>query len=135
MRARLKRLEELEMRKNKLSKNSMTKEKLKNVIEELESMANELLDSKGKDYTNGSEDVLINFKRNADRLNTSPLIIWAVYLNKHIDAINSYCGSPTDSTSEAIESRFVDALNYIKLGYALVDEGKNSNKSSDNSGM
>ena len=44
---------------------------------------------KGNDYS-GDKDAFLNFKRNAVTLDVKPELVWAVYFNKHIDAIMTY---------------------------------------------
>jgi len=46
--------------------------------------------------------------------------VWAVYFNKHVDAINTYVS--TKQESEPIESRFADIINYCVLGLGLITE-------------
>lgn len=76
---------------------------------------------KRNEYTGHSHDVLDNFKRIASRLGQSPLEVWAVYFNKHVDSINSYVKNGGE-LSETLESRFADSINYLMLGYALIKE-------------
>jgi hypothetical protein len=73
-------------------------------------------------YTQGDPDVLKNFKSIASRLGIRPMQVWAVYFNKHIDAINSVAKDPTIPQAEAIIGRFADAINYLQLGFALLEE-------------
>lgn len=81
----------------------------------------QLLKVKGADYTRHSVDRLSNFKRNAAALDTSPLLVWAVYFNKHIDAIMAFVKTGK-TESEAIEGRIDDAINYLYLLEGLVKE-------------
>ena len=73
-------------------------------------------------YTVGSADVLRNFKAVADRTGLTPGQVWAVYASKHFDAITSIMARPDLPVSEAPLGRFADAINYLKLGYALFNE-------------
>lgn len=73
-------------------------------------------------YTAGSVDVLKNFKAVADRTGLTPGQVWAVYASKHFDAITSIMARPDLPVSEAPLGRFADALNYLKLGLALLRE-------------
>ncbi len=83
-----------------------------------------LLLRKGADYTRHSDDRLSNFKRNAEALGLTPFQVWAVYFNKHIDAIMAFVKSGK-AESEAIEGRLDDAINYLYLFEGLVQEAKN----------
>ena len=78
--------------------------------------------SKRPGYTGGSEDVLANFKGVAAKLGLTPEQAWGVYFLKHIDAILSIMTKPDLPVSEAPEGRFADAINYLKLGWALLQE-------------
>ena len=83
-----------------------------------------ILTVKGKAYS-GEEDVLSNFKVNAERLGLSKYQIWAVYFNKHVDSINHAIAAnpvlPKDS-SEGLDSRIVDVINYAVILQALLTE-------------
>lgn len=85
-------------------------------------LAESIQNQKGPAYTFGKEDVLKNFKSVADRLNLTPLQVWGVYALKHFDAITSFAGDPNIPQAEDISGRFADAINYLKLGYALIVE-------------
>ena len=85
--------------------------------------ANILL-SKGKAYS-GEDDVLSNFKLNAERLDLSKYQVWAIYFNKHIDSINNAIkvspASPVDET-EGLAGRITDVINYAVILQALLTE-------------
>lgn len=81
---------------------------------------------KGRDYA-GTEDVLGNFKKRAERLGLRPIKVWGLYFGKHIDAIETFVKTE-NLTSEPIEMRIVDAINYLLLGYALINESKSEKK-------
>lgn len=70
-------------------------------------------------YTLGADDILTNFKVVAARAGVTPGQAWAVYFLKHIDAITAIMTRPDLPVSEAPSGRFADAINYLKLGYAL----------------
>src|SRR5438034_2762 len=63
-----------------------------------------------KDYAS-EEDRLANFKRLAERLNVSPLLIWAVYFTKHVDSILSYINTGR-MNRDSVRGRFLDIANY-----------------------
>lgn len=92
------------------------------VCKKLLELADTIETSKRPAYTGDSDDVLRNFKDVAQRLNLTPLQAWGVYFLKHIDAITSYVKDNNIPQAETIESRFADALNYLKLGLAIVYE-------------
>ena len=80
-----------------------------------------ILETKGKDYTQGQEDRLINFRRIADELEIPVRQVWWVYFKKHIDAILTWV-KKGEVESEGLEGRFDDAHNYLYLGEALYKE-------------
>lgn len=75
-------------------------------------------------YTVGATDRLANFKRVAERSGISPQQVWLVYFLKHIDAIQSIMTKPELPVSEAPKGRFIDAINYLLLGYELWAEAQ-----------
>jgi hypothetical protein len=85
-----------------------------------------LIVTKGADYS-GLNDRLRNFKEDGKELGLTPLMFWAVYLRKHLAAIWTYVRQG-QVASEPIRSRFVDAINYLILGAALVDEEERDRK-------
>jgi len=92
--------------------------------------ANGIETAKRPGYTLGHEDVLKNFKAVALRAGITPGQAWAVYFLKHIDAITSVMTRPDLPVAEAPLGRFSDAINYLKLGYALLQEDGATTKSS-----
>lgn len=78
--------------------------------------------AKGADYA-GSIDRLANFKRGAALTGATPEQIAFIYLSKHYDAVATYVREGKLS-SEPIEGRLVDCLNYILLLGALIHESK-----------
>jgi hypothetical protein len=81
----------------------------------------ELTRSKGREYAN-SDDQLANFKRLSTQLGPSPAAIAYVYLAKHLDSIQSHIRSPERDLSEPIAGRIDDAILYLILLKALLDE-------------
>jgi hypothetical protein len=82
-----------------------------------------ILSSKGLDYTRHEEDRLSNFKRSAAAIGLDPLQVWAIFVNKHLDAIMAFIKTGK-AESEAIEGRFDDVINYMYLGEALLIEAQ-----------
>ena len=95
------------------------------VSAELDAEAHRIEDSKRPGYTVGSVDVLANFKRVAERTGLTVGQAWAVYFLKHIDAITSIMTRPELPVSEEPIGRFSDAINYLHLGWAILDEQRN----------
>lgn len=92
------------------------------VCDELMTLAREIELSKRPGYTVGSVDVLANFKRVAERAGITVGQAWAVYFLKHIDAITTIMTRPDLPVSEEPPGRFADAINYLRLGYAVLKE-------------
>lgn len=84
-----------------------------------------VLRSKGADYAGSGGNVHDNFIRNAQRLGLTKYQVWALYFNKHVDAINnSIKRSPTypQVESEPLRGRIVDAINYLVRLESMVSE-------------
>jgi len=100
----------------------MTSDQYDAVADELMRLAREIETAKRPGYTGGSVDVLANFKRVAERAGISTEQAWLVYFLKHIDAITTIMAKPDLPVSEAPPGRFADAINYLRLGYAILRE-------------
>lgn len=100
----------------------MTTTDYDNIADELFALARDIETAKRPGYTVGSADVLANFKRVADRAGISVGQAWAVYFLKHVDAITSIMTKPELPVSEEPPGRFADAVNYLRLGYAILKE-------------
>lgn len=100
-------------------------EKYAKLVEETVGKIKELSSLKGGEYA-GDTDRLANFRRNAERLGLSMEAIWAVYCNKHIDAINQFCADiqagKTRKRMESISGRADDVIVYMILFKAMVEE-------------
>ena len=92
------------------------------VVGELFAVARAIETSKRPGYTVGADDVLANFKRCGERAGISTEQAWTVFFLKHIDAITSIMTRPDLPVSEAAEGRFADAINYLRLGWAIYRE-------------
>lgn len=99
----------------------MNHEEYYQIRKELLEFAEEVAAPKREEYTGQSQDILYNFKRIANRLGMSPLQVWAVYFNKHVDSVNTFIKGEA-SVSEPMGSRFADMLNYLFLGICLIIE-------------
>lgn len=73
-------------------------------------------------YTLASSDVLHNFKHVAKRMGITPMQAWGVYFLKHVDAICAQAKNPNIPQAEELIGRYADAINYLKLGWALSQE-------------
>ena len=82
----------------------------------------EMRNTKGREYAKTS-DRLANFKAQAEDSGVTPLQAWHVFFSKHTRAINSYVRDGC-VYSEPIHGRFVDAITYLLLGLALIEESE-----------
>jgi hypothetical protein len=80
--------------------------------------------AKRPEYTEGNVDVLNNFKVVAREIGATPLQVWYVYFRKHIASISQFCANPLIPMSEPIEERAKDAMNYLELLVAIVEDQK-----------
>lgn len=81
-----------------------------------------LLIVKGGEYA-GDADRLANFKRGAALVGAAPLQVAFIYASKHYDSIASYVRDPNRASSEPIEGRFDDLINYCLLMKGIIAEG------------
>ena len=99
----------------------MTRTEFQTLITQIRADQDNLLSSKGDDYTQQSDDVLHNFKVVAEQTGKTPLEVWAVYAAKHWLAIMSFVKNGAVK-SEPIEGRFRDLGNYLLLGEGLLSK-------------
>lgn len=99
----------------------MTTEQYDQIAGELLATASRIETEKRPGYTQGNEDCFRNFKEVAKRTGSQPFQVLLTYLLKHIDSI---CSSANKNIHQAepMKERFADAINYLKLGYALQEE-------------
>lgn len=76
--------------------------------------------TKGNDYCR-SEDRLANFKRVGQMSAISTKQVWLVYYLKHMDAIINFIVNDK-CESEPIESRIMDARNYLAILRCIIEE-------------
>ena len=85
-------------------------------------LCDQLLTQKGADYTQGAAGDagrLKNFYTAAERLGLESRQVLAVYLHKHLSAIETFL-QKGQVESEAIEGRIADAVNYLLLLFKLI---------------
>lgn len=80
---------------------------------------------KGAEYS-GDFDALSNFKRAAVRRAIHPMDVLMVYMDKHLDAINTFVKNTSKGQqpelSEPIQGRIDDAINYLLLLKGLIHD-------------
>ena len=80
-----------------------------------------------KEYAHTDDNVFANFDRVGTALNISPSKTLMVYLLKHIDGITAYV-SGHKSQREDIRGRIKDAIVYLMLLWALIEEKESNGK-------
>ena len=100
----------------------MNAEEFTNCIRELTTARQAIVQAKRREYTEGNCDVLNNFKTIAKELHCSPHLVLYTYLRKHIASIGQFCADPNNITSEPIDGRIADAINYLELIHGLNKE-------------
>ena len=105
----------------------MTTEQFNQIINELDILADTTMNHKGPEYTNGSKDILHNFKTTASKAGVSPLTVWYIFFDKQCSSVAAHVKTNGLTEAEPIESRFADIINYAKLGYALFKERADGN--------
>lgn len=98
----------------------MDKQKFDQVVDYLTDDRKSVSGSKRKDYTRGNEDVLKNFKNQADYLGMTPLQSLGVHMEKQFAAVMHYIKTDGQSESEPIIRRIGDVMNYMELLYGLL---------------
>jgi len=99
-----------------------TEEFLKS-CKELDTIAAHIRAAKAPAYNqNDGTDMLASFKRSAEQTGVNPLQAWGIHLEKQVSGIMTYVR--TGAESEPIESRFADVLNYLYLGFSLLEDSK-----------
>ena len=80
-------------------------------------------DAGQKEYAHDEKNVFANFERAANLLCVNREKILMTYLLKHIDGIAAYANGHK-SQREDITGRITDAIVYLCLLWAMVDEGR-----------
>ena len=99
----------------------MTSTEFDQLVQGARERQDQLLKVKGDDYTRHEDDRLSNFKRSGASIGLSPIQVWAIFINKHIDAVMAFVKTGR-TESESIQGRLDDIVNYCYLGEALVRE-------------
>jgi len=104
----------------------MTAKEYKQFRESILKLTLELSDLKRIEYTEGNqnENVLWNFEKIARKLGLTPMQVLSVYLNKHLSSLQSYFKDGKEHSSEGIEGRVSDIINYLLLMLAMKEKYK-----------
>ena len=80
-----------------------------------------LSDEKRIESTEGHQNtnVLWNFESIGNKLGLEPMQVLSVYLNKHLSSLQSYFKDGQEHSTESIEGRVSDIINYLLLFLAM----------------
>lgn len=78
-------------------------------------------DTKGKEYANGTSR-FGNFDRLAKTLEMDRLKIAQVYVQKHLDSLNSYIKTGEVYSQERIRGRIIDIVTYMILMAGMIED-------------
>jgi len=93
------------------------------IVEQQIKECKDILGIKGHDYPMDDSDRLSNFKHTARRAGVSTLQTWLTFFLKHEECLEKFVrGQYGDS--EPIEGRIADAINYLLLLRALIEEDR-----------
>lgn len=104
-----------------------SKERLETIERFLENECFPLLEAKGHDYTQGNAEVNDNFKRIAITLQGRGIDkydVWAIYFQKHIDALTTWLNKRQMESSESLGSRIADLVNYLLILHTMLEEDR-----------
>jgi hypothetical protein len=107
----------------------MNSERFNELRKEILKRSINIADSKTKDYTRGNVDVLKHFKDGGERFDVPTMKYLAFGMSKQLDAIMNYIKTGGQHESEPIEQRISDAINYMILLEALIEDSKDEDES------
>jgi len=102
----------------------MTKEERNQLADKVFNECKVILAKKGADYA-GDDDALHNFKTLAERLGMTKYQVWAIYFNKHIEAVNNsikHNPEAPERQAESLDESIKDIINYSIIFKALLSE-------------
>ena len=79
----------------------------------------------------GDHDVLENFKATGKDLNLDPLQVLGIFMKKHWSSIINYIKTGRTYSSEKIDGRIMDLIQYLELTYACIEEKRMKDKDID----
>lgn len=100
----------------------MTFEEFDKFSEELIAECFKMRTTKGKEYAHSSVDRFANFKRIAERKGVTPEMVASIYLQKHLDGIESFINTGLIHSEERVRGRIVDAITYLMLIAGILEE-------------
>ena len=103
----------------------MTQAHMHKFMDQIWSKVTKTRDSGQKEYAHIDKNVFANFDRVANLLSVNREKILMTYLLKHVDGIAAYANGHK-SQREDITGRITDAIVYLCLLWAMVEEGRDS---------
>ena len=100
----------------------MTSIEFNKIANKLDTLAKDIMNKKGPEYTQQDLDILANFKNTGDRLNISAIKVWGCFFDKQVSSVYAHANDANLKKAESIESRFADMINYCHLGLAIFKE-------------
>jgi hypothetical protein len=101
------------------------------LINETTAKLRSLADTKGAEYTQGTDDRLDNFRRRANIYGVPMNFIWAIYAGKHWDALDTFIKDSLKGIdrvrSEPIDGRVHDLIVYLMLLLAILEDERDGN--------
>ena len=113
----------------------MTQQKYETMVQYLTDDRIKVSESKRKDYTKGSENVLQNFYNQAEDLGITPLQSLGVHMEKQMSATLNYIKTNGQSESEPIIKRIGDAINYLELMWCLINDEQEDKEVTSSDGV
>ena len=101
----------------------MTQSHMHKFMDQICQKITRMRDAGQKEYAHDEKNVFANFERAANLLCVNREKILMTYLLKHIDGIAAYANGHK-SQREDITGRITDAIVYLCLLWAMVDEGR-----------
>jgi hypothetical protein len=68
------------------------------------------------------DDAFQNFKTAGEDMEVSDKKVLYIFLKKHIDGIRAYLRNPATAQREPVQGRIKDAINFLMLLWAMVEE-------------
>lgn len=106
-------------------KKKMNNKEFMKIVDDTFAEVKKLSKLKGNEYSS-DVDRLANFRKNGETLGLPQEVIWAVYSNKHHDALMTYIRDVQTGTKrerlEGIEGRIDDLIVYLLLFKGMVKE-------------
>ena len=102
----------------------MNRKEFEAIMREQCGLCEKLMLRKSDEYTEGSEDKLIAFRRAAALLGTTPQDALIGMLTKHLVSVADMCKSGKDYPAEQWDEKITDTINYMLLLRAIVTEAQ-----------